>query len=154
MFKILIKFKTMSQKNRAQIILKILNKIYPKTPIPLKHKNTFTLLISVALSAQTTDLNVNNVTPGNDLTGATVTRIRTLVKYLDADNFVDNSNPYGTPDPNAEFPREIYKIDRKATENREIIQFELAAVFDLAGVRAPQRQCTRKDFPSIGNFIV
>ena len=52
----------MSQKNRAQIILKILNKIYPKTPIPLKHKNTFTLLISVALSAQTTDLNVNNVT--------------------------------------------------------------------------------------------
>jgi len=52
----------MSQKNRAEIILKILNKIYPKTPIPLKHKNTFTLLISVALSAQTTDLNVNNVT--------------------------------------------------------------------------------------------
>ena len=52
----------MSQKNRAKKILKILNKIYPRTPIPLKHKNTFTLLISVALSAQTTDLNVNNVT--------------------------------------------------------------------------------------------
>ena len=52
----------MNQKNRAKKILKILNKIYPKTPIPLKHKNTFTLLISVALSAQTTDLNVNNVT--------------------------------------------------------------------------------------------
>ena len=52
----------MSQLKRAKIILKILNKIYPKTPIPLKHKNTFTLLVSVALSAQTTDLNVNNVT--------------------------------------------------------------------------------------------
>tara|TARA_B100000676_G_C17902337_1_gene745304 strand:- start:234 stop:887 length:654 start_codon:yes stop_codon:yes gene_type:complete len=52
----------MSQKNRAKKILKILNKIYPKTPIPLKHKNNFTLLVSVALSAQTTDLNVNNVT--------------------------------------------------------------------------------------------
>jgi len=52
----------MSQKKRAKIILKILNKIYPKTPIPLKHKNTFTLLISVTLSAQTTDINVNNVT--------------------------------------------------------------------------------------------
>ena len=52
----------MSQKNRAKKILKILDQIYPKTPIPLKHKNTFTLLISVALSAQTTDLNVNNVT--------------------------------------------------------------------------------------------
>ena len=52
----------MNQIERAKIILKILNKIYPKTPIPLKHKNTFTLLVSVALSAQTTDLNVNNVT--------------------------------------------------------------------------------------------
>ena len=52
----------MNRNNRAKKILKILNKIYPKTPIPLKHKNTFTLLISVALSAQTTDLNVNNVT--------------------------------------------------------------------------------------------
>tara|TARA_R100001460_G_scaffold1307_3_gene5039 strand:- start:5292 stop:6284 length:993 start_codon:yes stop_codon:yes gene_type:complete len=61
-------------------------------------------------------------------------------------------NPFGTPDPTAEFPKEIYKIDRKAAENREIVQFELASVFDLAGVRAPKRQCTRADFPSIGTF--
>ena len=47
---------------RAKVILRILNKIYPKTSIPLKHKNNFTLLISVLLSAQCTDLNVNNVT--------------------------------------------------------------------------------------------
>ena len=52
----------MNQIKRAKIILRILNEIYPNTPIPLKHKNTFTLLVSVALSAQTTDLNVNNVT--------------------------------------------------------------------------------------------
>ena len=52
----------MDQLSRAKKVLKILNKIYPKTPIPLKHKNTFTLLVSVTLSAQTTDLNVNNVT--------------------------------------------------------------------------------------------
>ena len=52
----------MNEVQRSKIILKILNKIYPKTPIPLKHKNKFTLLISVLLSAQTTDLNVNNVT--------------------------------------------------------------------------------------------
>jgi len=50
------------KRRRAKLILKILNKIYPKTPIPLKHKNKFTLLISVLLSAQTTDVNVNNVT--------------------------------------------------------------------------------------------
>ena len=50
------------KKIRAKLILKILNKIYPKTPIPLKHRNKFTLLVSVLLSAQTTDVNVNNVT--------------------------------------------------------------------------------------------
>ena len=52
----------MNEVRRSKIILKILNKIYPKTPIPLKHKNKFTLLVSVALSAQTTDVNVNNAT--------------------------------------------------------------------------------------------
>ena len=52
----------MNENQRAGLILKILNKIYPKTPIPLKHNSKFTLLISVLLSAQCTDLNVNNVT--------------------------------------------------------------------------------------------
>ena len=52
----------MDEIQRARIIHKILNKIYPKTPIPLKHRNKFTLLVSVLLSAQTTDVNVNNVT--------------------------------------------------------------------------------------------
>ena len=52
----------MGKIQRSRIILKILNKIYKKTPIPLKHRNKFTLLVSVLLSAQTTDVNVNNVT--------------------------------------------------------------------------------------------
>ena len=52
----------MNDFQRSKIILKILNRIYPKTPIPLKHRNKFTLLVSVLLSAQTTDVNVNNVT--------------------------------------------------------------------------------------------
>jgi endonuclease-3 len=52
----------MNEKEKAKIIIKILNKTYPKAPVPLKSKNTFTLLISVLLSAQCTDVNVNNVT--------------------------------------------------------------------------------------------
>ena len=96
---------------------------------------------------------VNQTTAGNDLTGATFTRIRTMARFLDAANFSGGSNPLGTPDPTAEFPQEIYKIDRKSAENREIVEFELAAVFDLAGIRAPKRQCTRTEFPSIGTFI-
>ena len=96
-------------------------------------------------------LTVNETTTGNDLTGATVTRIRTLAKFLDKENFINNTNP--TEDPTAEFPKEIYAIDRKSTETREIVEFELAAPTDLAGVRIPKRQCTRKEFPSIGTFV-
>ena len=99
----------------------------------------------------------------NGLEGAKVTRLRTLARYLDAANFpisgdilltedgdallledgssilLEPLNP--TEDPTAEFPREIYYIDRKASENRDLIEFELAAAFDLVGVRAPKRQC-------------
>jgi phage-related protein len=46
-----------------------------------------------------------------------------------------------SPDPTAEFPREIYFVDRKVVENRDLVEFELAAAFDLAGIRAPKRQC-------------
>tara|TARA_B100001029_G_C15063561_1_gene460955 strand:- start:5325 stop:5903 length:579 start_codon:yes stop_codon:yes gene_type:complete len=110
-----------------------------------------TLTISNALGTITAILlSVNETTTGNDLTGATVTRIRTLAKFLDAVNFPSDVNPYGTPDPTAEFPQEIYSIDRKANENREVVVFELASVLDLAGIRVPKRQCTRAEFPSIG----
>ncbi len=83
---------------------------------------------------------VNTFNPGNDLLGAKVTRIRTLIKYLDAANFEGGTNPYGTPDPTAEFPRDEYYVARKSFENREVVEFELAAVFDLQNVRAPRRQ--------------
>lgn len=78
------------------------------------------------------------VTP---LEGAKITRIRTMARYLDAVNFSGGTNPYGTPDPAAEFPREVFYIDRKAAETRDVVEFELAAAFDLAGVTAPKRQC-------------
>jgi len=52
----------MNEKQKAKIIIKTLDKFYPKAPVPLKSKNIFTLLISVLLSAQCTDVNVNKVT--------------------------------------------------------------------------------------------
>ena len=52
----------MSERQRAKIVLKILEKTYPNINVPLKSRNVFTLLISVLLSAQCTDTNVNNVT--------------------------------------------------------------------------------------------
>ena len=52
----------MNNKEKSKIIQRILNKTYPNVQVPLNYKNTFTLLISVLLSAQCTDVNVNNVT--------------------------------------------------------------------------------------------
>ena len=52
----------MNNQKKSKIVLRILNKTYPKVPIPLNYKNIFTLLVSVLLSAQCTDVNVNNVT--------------------------------------------------------------------------------------------
>lgn len=97
------------------------------------------------------------------LEGAKFTRIRTLGRYLDGANFpasgdilltedsfallledggsilLEPVNP--TEDPTAELPREIYYVDRKVIETRDVVEFELASAFDLIGVRAPKRQC-------------
>jgi lambda family phage minor tail protein L len=72
------------------------------------------------------------------LEGAKFTRIRTLGRFLDAANF---SSGNAGADPFAEFPREIFFVDRKSAENRDVVEFELASGFDLAGIRAPKRQC-------------
>ena len=76
-------------------------------------------------------LDVNQTTPHNDLTGAEVRRIRTLKKFLPTE---------ATSDSHAQWPVEIWYIDRKASENRDAIQFELASKFDLVGQYLPKRQ--------------
>jgi len=110
------------------------------------------------------------------LEGAKVTRVRTLERYVDNSNFTGGEillengsnllledgfaidmdqgiNPFGTPDPTATFDEQIFIIDRKSTENRDIIEFELAATYDIAGVRLPKRQVLPADFPGIGTFF-
>lgn len=87
-------------------------------------------------------LTVANVTGlmgavADSLLGARLTRTRTFVKYLDAANFA-GGNPQA--DPNQWIDREVWFVDRKATENKLLVEFELAAAFDLAGVMLPRRQ--------------
>jgi len=53
----------MTKKQKANAILEILEDLYPETPIPLEHQDPFTLLVAVVLSAQCTDVRVNQVTP-------------------------------------------------------------------------------------------
>mgnify|MGYP001284675946 CR=1 FL=1 len=95
---------------------------------------------------------VNLTTPHNDLADAKITRITTLASELDAANFPSNSNPFGTPSSN-ELPQEIFFIDRKITESREIVQFELVGSLDQANKKLPARQVTRDEFPAVGSFI-
>ena len=53
----------MTKKQRALTVMTELEKLYPEVPIPLDHSDPFTLLVAVALSAQTTDKKVNQITP-------------------------------------------------------------------------------------------
>jgi len=97
----------------------------------------------------------NQTTPFSDLAGAKVTRRRTLARFLDEENFPSNVNPYkvGTVDPTAELPREVYFIERKTVENRDLVQFEMVGSFDLFGIAAPKKLVTRADFAGVGTFV-
>ena len=137
-----------------------------------------TMVVSNLFSTITAILNEVNVkTTGNDLAGAKLTRIRTLERFLDAESFGTDSfieeedgadaftmenddtfqreelgNPYQDPDSTQRFPDEVYFVDRKVNENKEVVEFELCSALDLAGVRLPKRQCLPVDFPGIGTF--
>ena len=113
-----------------------------------------TITISNIFGTITTILqHVNTTTVGNDLNGATLTRIRTLAKFLDAVNFTGSTNPFGTPDPTAEFPQEIYILDRKVTENRSVVIWEAQSALDVVNVKLPKRIATKDIFPGIGAFL-
>ena len=115
-----------------------------------------TLTLSNLLGTITTILQLTNQTTAlSDLAGAKVTRRRALSKDLDEINFPSNINPYknGSVDPSAELPREVYFVERKTIENRNIVQFELVSSFDLFGISAPKKLVTKADFPGVGTFV-
>ena len=78
----------MTKKERVDFIIKTLNNLFPETPIPLDHKDPYTLLIAVLLSAQSTDARVNTITPllfaradnPYDMVQLTVEEIREIIK--------------------------------------------------------------------------
>ena len=94
---------------------------------------------------------VNTVTPGNDLLDAKFTRLLPLASALDNDNFVGD-NPFGTPSTDKLQDR-VYYIDRKAVENRKIVQFELVSVLDMQNKKVPVRIVTRDLFPAAGTYV-
>ena len=90
-----------------------------------------------------------------DIVGAKVTRIRTFAKFLDKNNFSDISSPdsqrgiYASnfpeeyePDPYAELPRDVFFVERKASEDKTSITYELSSSLDVEGVKLPRRVVT------------
>ena len=83
-----------------------------------------------------------------DLTGAKVTRIRTFAKFLDEENFYDSIPPAGfDPNPNSEFPRDVFYIDRKSNENKKTLEFELLSILDLENLKLPGRLVSSNSCP-------
>ena len=78
----------MTKKEKVNFVMETLNKIYPQVPIPLDHKDPYTLLIAVLLSAQSTDVRVNQITPllfeiadnPYDMVKLSVEEIREIIK--------------------------------------------------------------------------
>lgn len=83
----------------------------------------------------------NVTTPGNDLSKAKFVRRRTLARYLDNDNFHPYPPAWLQPNSDAQFPPDIFFLDRLTAETRDIVEFEAAAATDLHGIRMPKRQC-------------
>jgi lambda family phage minor tail protein L len=75
----------------------------------------------------------------DDLIGAKVTRIRTFVEDLDAVNFIGTDKTYPNANQNAELPRDIYYVERKANESKSAVELELASVIDIEGIKLPGR---------------
>ena len=99
------------------------------------------------------DLRYYCTSHGNNMGNTITMNNPNTIQQTTSSTTTSQSNPYGTPDPTAEYPQEIYKIDRKSAENRAVVQFELAASFDLANIKIPLRVCTKELFPSIGTFL-
>ena len=72
-----------------------------------------------------------------NLIGAKVSRIRTFAKFLDANQEIEGVGDEA--DSNAEFPREVYFIERKSNEDKYSVQFELSSVLDLDNLKLPGR---------------
>lgn len=75
----------------------------------------------------------------NNLVGAKVVRKRTFVKFLDNINFPEGRNPYGSADPTAGLEDQVFFILRRESENRLMVQFELASPLEIENVTFPKR---------------
>lgn len=80
-----------------------------------------------------------------DFANCKVTRKRTYAKFLDSDNYLNrnsnsiNQNVFGTPDPEAHFPDDIFFVNKKIVETKNVIEFELVSALEIDDAYIPAR---------------
>jgi len=99
------------------------------------------------------DLRYYCTSHGNNMGNTITMNNPNTIQQTTSSSSTTQSNPFGTPDPTAEFPQEIYFLDRKISENRDIVQWEAISALDLVNVKLPKRIATRDIFPGIGTFV-
>ena len=112
-----------------------------------------TVTYSPAYPSAPNDLRYYCQTHGNNMGNTITMNNPNTTQQTVTSSSTTQSNPFGTPDPTAEFPQEIYFLDRKATENRDVVQWEAQSALDLVNVKLPKRIATRDIFPGIGTFV-
>ena len=99
------------------------------------------------------DLRYYCLTHGNNMGNTITMNDPNTIQQQTTSSSSTQTNPFGTPDPTAEFPQEIYFLDRKISENRDVVQWEAISALDLVNVKLPKRIATRDIFPGIGTFV-
>ena len=112
-----------------------------------------TVTYSPAYPSAPNDLRYYCQTHGNNMGNTITMNDPNTIQQQTTSSSTIQSNPFGTPDPTAEFPQEIYFLDRKISENRDIVQWEAISALDLVNVKLPKRIATRDIFPGIGTFV-
>lgn len=120
----------MKKSERAQVVQAQLESLYPKTPIPLEHRDTYTLLVSVLLSAQCTDKMVNRVTPS-------------LWRLAD--------NPMDMSQKSVECIREIIKPCGLSPKKSKAIKDLSTILVDEHGGRVPESFEALERLPGVGH---
>ena len=111
-----------------------------------------TVTYSPAYPSAPSDLRYYCSTHGNAMGNTITMNNPNTIQQTTTSSSTTQTNPYGTPDPTAEFPQEIYFLDRKVTENRNVVTWEAQSALDLVNVKLPKRIATKDLFPGIGAF--
>ena len=112
-----------------------------------------TVTYSPAYPGAPNDLRYYCTSHGNGMGNTITMNNPNTIQQTVTSSSTTQSNPFGTPDPTAEFPQEIYFLDRKISENRDVVQWEAISALDLVNVKLPKRIATRDIFPGIGTFV-